>query len=280
VQCGVAVGERAVGRRSAHRGRVDDARRTGDDTAELLAAAESLHAAWTTDGTPREMRGARRQAADQLLDVLRGSPATDDLRLAGVDLTDWRVIQPGWFLADGPTDFVLGFPRPPGRSSVAGQSAQTLPEHSEQVAALTAIITGSRSMPDHEAAAVVLAALHHDDGKTRPEWQRLMYQEQPVNPAVLLAKSGATLSRTENTAAMMTAGLEQGWRHEALSAAMLSGSNAPDLAVHLAGSHHGRGRPFYPLITPQRAEQNITATGGQRFADLTQRYGPGLISVL
>ena len=44
--------------------------------------------------------------------------------------------------------------------------------------------------------------------------------------------------------------------------------------MHLAGSHHGRGRPFYPLINPRRAEQDITAAGGQRFAELTQRYGP------
>ena len=38
-----------------------------------------------------------------------------------------------------------------------------------------------------------------------------MYQDQPVDAAVLRVKSGATLSRAENISAMMSAGLEQGW---------------------------------------------------------------------
>jgi CRISPR-associated endonuclease/helicase Cas3 len=102
------------------------------------------------------------------------------------------------------------------------------------------------------------AALLHDAGKSDPRFQIWLYgseAEAARHGFELIAKS-STDSR--NVAAMERARQQARWpkhaRHEALSVLLIR-ENAtakedisdPALLVHLIGTHHGRGRPMWPL---------------------------------
>jgi CRISPR-associated endonuclease/helicase Cas3 len=104
-------------------------------------------------------------------------------------------------------------------------------------------------------ATVIKAAGLHDIGKADPRFQAWLRGGNPIKPDELIAKSrksGQNMAAIER--ARRLAGYPKGGRHELASVALLSqGIDGiedvdNDLLLHLVGSHHGRCRPFAPVI--------------------------------
>lgn len=148
-----------------------------------------------------------------------------------------------------------------------------------------------------------LAGDLHDAGKADPRFQAWLYGGTAPPAAPLLAKSGSLdrLDRQAVASARDRAGYPRGGRHECASVqllrahpALLAGAHDPELVEHLVGSHHGRGRPFLPVVDdpgaasldagfelfgqplrlrgPHRLEQ-LDSGWPERFARLQRRYG-------
>ena len=121
----------------------------------------------------------------------------------------------------------------------------TLDDHSRRVACRARTYAARCGLPDALQRALEFAGLGHDLGKAAPAFQLMLRGGEPERePDRLLAKS------LPDTAAHLS-GAMRGWRHEALSAALLTSANAADgldweLVRWLAGASHGRGRPFFP----------------------------------
>ncbi|PPK72815.1 CRISPR-associated endonuclease/helicase Cas3 [Methylobacter tundripaludum] len=112
------------------------------------------------------------------------------------------------------------------------------------------------------------AALFHDLGKADPRFQALL-QGGSCKHERLLAKSAmnATDRRARQTA-QKQAEYPQGQRHECYSVALLrqypqllAELHDPELAQYLAGSHHGRGRPYMPAVEDDGTEINFVFNG-------------------
>lgn len=112
------------------------------------------------------------------------------------------------------------------------------------------------------------AALFHDLGKADPRFQALL-QGGSRKHDHLLAKSGMNAAdRRARQAAQRLSEYPQGQRHECYSVALLrfspqllEGLDDPELAQYLAGSHHGRGRPYMPAIEDDGVEINFVFFG-------------------
>ena len=139
------------------------------------------------------------------------------------------------------------------------------------------------------------AAKFHDSGKIDVRYQAwllggdLMAARYAPKP---IAKSGNDLVGKQETV-----GLPKGFRHELLSLMFAERSadfqgEARDLVLHLVASHHGRCRPFAPVILDEKAdcisyggisicrEERIENTPhrldgkvADRFWSLTRKYG-------
>jgi CRISPR-associated endonuclease/helicase Cas3 len=104
---------------------------------------------------------------------------------------------------------------------------------------------------------VAVAGLLHDAGKAHPAFKQLLY-----GASVLAAIGGPPLakssklagSRLSYTDACRRAGLKEGARHEVASLAFVeeyfktAKANDAELVLWLVGTHHGHGRPFFPLV--------------------------------
>ena len=96
------------------------------------------------------------------------------------------------------------------------------------------------------ARVVGHAGLYHDIGKAEERFQASLYggrQRRPDEPR--LAKSG--LPRRKWVQASRNAGVPPFFRHEALSE-IIAMKRTNELVAHLAGAHHGWGRPWFPPI--------------------------------
>ncbi len=126
--------------------------------------------------------------------------------------------------------------------------AQSLEAHSNDVkqqAALYAETLGSQ-----QAADVTLAAWLHDTGKADPRFQAWLNYGDPLgfgSGGQILAKSGRSLP-----AKAQSRTLPDQWRHEAQSVRIalqhtdFEKAVDRELVLWLIGTHHGRGRPFFP----------------------------------
>jgi CRISPR-associated endonuclease/helicase Cas3 len=102
-----------------------------------------------------------------------------------------------------------------------------------------------------------VAAFLHDAGKADPRFQEWLFGNpvdaakatQPIAKSGIDGRDAAAVDRTRRQA---------GWpkhaRHEAMSVLLVQGNTAamqgtpdPELLVHLIGTHHGRGRPLWPI---------------------------------
>ncbi len=117
---------------------------------------------------------------------------------------------------------------------------------------------------------IILAARLHDLGKIDPRFQALLHQGNPwlaKASGKLLAKSGRiSASPRQRRAARKSSRYPKGGRHELLSVrlaesapVLLRQAHDSDLVLHLIASHHGRCRPFAPVIHDQ-APQKVTMT--------------------
>jgi CRISPR-associated endonuclease/helicase Cas3 len=172
-----------------------------------------------------------------------------------------------------------------------------LDEHLKRCANRVRDYAEALELPPVIATTVVEAARLHDIGKADPRFQSWLRGGEPFAPGDgIWAKSGANGNeRRARERARWLAGYPRGGRHELQSAALLERASAPDgeemdweLLLHLIASHHGRCRPFAPVVEDPapvevcygdlRAMSNhrLAAAGSgvsERFWKLTRRYG-------
>ncbi|MDP5228474.1 MULTISPECIES: type I-U CRISPR-associated helicase/endonuclease Cas3 [Arthrobacter] len=162
-----------------------------------------------------------------------------------------------------------GQAREPGARGTVESAEQGLREHSRDV--MRMVEDGAHELRPEFLRALQTAAAWHDHGKARAGWQ---WSVGNYDPNTILAKSGGTARRTNRSGYSTLPGVEPGWRHEALSAARLEQAGGDALAIHLVGSHHGEGRPFYRM-TLDHAENHVPAYGqAARFHRLVNEHGP------
>lgn len=135
-----------------------------------------------------------------------------------------------------------------------------LDEHQQDVAQRAAAMACRSGVAPYYKKAVRLGGLLHDKGKADEQFQTSLRWGRKHTPAApLLAKSG--LPRRKWKQASYEAGVPKQFRHEAISDA-LAALVSCELVAHLAGSSHGWGRPWYPVVaTPGTGTVEITFEG-------------------
>jgi CRISPR-associated endonuclease/helicase Cas3 len=168
-----------------------------------------------------------------------------------------------------------------------------LAEHLRGCAAKAQAFAGG--FPPKLRNTVERAAALHDIGKADPRFQAWLRGGNPVKPDELIAKSKGSGQNWEAIErARKMAGYPKGARHELMSAAMLAGDTKEtdevdfELLLHLVASHHGRCRPFAPVVPDTdpvevryqdwraRSDHGLERVGSgvsDRFWRLTRRYG-------
>ena len=151
-----------------------------------------------------------------------------------------------------------------------------LDAHLEGVASWALHFGRGAGLPETLVQDLGLAARLHDQGKADPRQQTMFHGGNPWAAAsgVLLAKSAHyPASRGEYRRACQASGFPIGGRHELLSAALaesapdlLASAHDPDLVLHLVASHHGRCRPFAPVVRDPDPVHVETASGGHAMA--------------
>jgi CRISPR-associated endonuclease/helicase Cas3 len=168
-----------------------------------------------------------------------------------------------------------------------------LEEHLKGCAAMADAFAGA--LPPKLHRTVKRAAMLHDIGKADPRFQAWLRGGNPVKADELIAKSkrsGQNWQAIERARKM--AGYPRGARHELMSAALLAphagdaGDVDFELLLHLVASHHGRCRPFAPVVEDTepvevgcgdwraRSNHGLERVGSgvsERFWRLTSRYG-------
>ncbi len=176
-----------------------------------------------------------------------------------------------------------------GRQPLAAHTAGVV-EHAERFAAGCGIAA-------ELASDIHLAARLHDWGKCDERFQTWL-AGKPFYGGEYLAKSEGNRSKADNDRLRTAAGYPDEARHEAASvmaacaSGLLSEAHDRDLVLHLIGTHHGCGRPFFPVwddkpgftILVEAEEKSFEISSGKelaridsgcvdRFALLNRRYG-------
>lgn len=108
---------------------------------------------------------------------------------------------------------------------------QTLVDHRMTTRSAAVKLCAHLALPAEVAKAIVLAAEHHDDGKTASIWQDAA---RPANGTYEQAMAKTPILRPERL---------QNYRHELGS---VVGSDESALVRHLIAAHHRHGRPGFP----------------------------------
>jgi CRISPR-associated endonuclease/helicase Cas3 len=220
-----------------------------------------------------------RPALDELFQVLVERPPPDPLTAAtvramaaggvraeaypaGVVLT--ARVRPGFAAALAPPvgDHAEDEPEEAAEDGLTPASAASAPvavglrEHTDGVVRWVEAFAAGLGLGADLAASLARAAALHDLGKADWRFQYLLHGDEP--DGMLLAKSGRDLGAANEAALRRRAGLPDGFRHEFVSVALLRGCRASllagvppafhDLVEYLVGAHHGRGRPFVPVV--------------------------------
>lgn len=125
-------------------------------------------------------------------------------------------------------------------------SVPTLAGHNRAVSERAKLLSSSLGLVDSYSDAIVLAGLHHDDGKADPRFQWLLVKDH-VDPERPVAKGNAR-SSVEHRRRRSKCSLPSGWRHELYSVikfatAALSEFDADsELVLRLIGTSHGHNR--------------------------------------
>lgn len=152
----------------------------------------------------------------------------------------------------------------------------TLDNHLADVASRTLGSATALGLPTTLAEDLALAARLHDLGKADPRFQALLNGGDALAAARagLLAKS-PRLPRSAAAAqiAHRRSGYPVGARHELLSARLaegaIAGAHNPALVLHLIGAHHGRCRPFAPVVTDDKPLNVSTTLDGRMLSAAT-----------
>ena len=130
--------------------------------------------------------------------------------------------------------------------AAAARRVVTIADHSARVGSRARAYARRCGLPVPVQRALELAGLGHDLGKHAPHFQLQLRGGAPdCAPGAALAKLAPRVRPGPP--------VHPGWRHEALSAALLAQLDPTafpdvdlDLVRYLAGASHGRGRPFFP----------------------------------
>ena len=189
-------------------------------------------------------------------------------------------------------------------SSFRDRRKVTLKSHCCGVSKLAASLAQAIGLPEELVADLSLAGLLHDIGKADNRFQALLLEGDEVAAALEpepLAKSATgRLDPGAFRRALQRSRYPQGGRHEAVSVALIQRHEETlamainsDLLLHLVGTHHGRGRPFWPVIAdPENPSVSHALNGcvlesparhglerldsgwADRFWSLVRDYGP------
>jgi CRISPR-associated endonuclease/helicase Cas3 len=149
-----------------------------------------------------------------------------------------------------------------GRQSLASHTAGVM-EHVKRFAAGCGIAA-------EMANDIHLAARLHDWGKCDERFQAWL-AGKPFYGGEYLAKSEGSRSKTDNDSLRAMAGYPDDARHEAASvmaacaSGLLSEAHDRDLVLHLIGTHHGYGRPFFPVWDDQPGFTVLVEAEGRSF---------------
>jgi CRISPR-associated endonuclease/helicase Cas3 len=152
----------------------------------------------------------------------------------------------------------------------------SLEDHLQAVGERTRLFATLLGLPDPIIADLALVGGAHDIGKCDPRFQVWLHDGDEIAAAMaekLLAKSGKTgRNATAIRRARERAGYPEGGRHECLSASMIqanpssvSAGRNRELITYLVGTHHGRGRPFMPVVSDPTSEMVNLRVNGQPF---------------
>ncbi len=195
-------------------------------------------------------RGSRRLSLDKLREIVEGSQLDEDGELHAD-------IEP-----DGPN----------GDDSMSFRDSRkvTLGKHCTGVAAEAARFASAVGLPKHLVSDLELAGLLHDLGKVDTRFQVWLRggdeTAESLESEPLAKSTDVQQGRASVTRARRLARYPEGARHEALSVAMatnnpnlLAGIGVGNLSLvrHLVGTHHGWGRPFWP-IAPDPENPTVT----------------------
>ncbi len=161
----------------------------------------------------------------------------------------------------------------------AADIAVTLGAHSEHVRDIAKEFAANLGLSLALAADVAIAAWMHDIGKADRRFQRLLVGGSEIETALLeepLAKSPMSFTPAQRSRARILSGYPLGYRHELVSAGLLSnelagipGVSDPDLVLHLVASHHGWCRPFAPPIADSSPVDVVLQHDGVTFKGRT-----------
>lgn len=189
-----------------------------------------------------------------------------------------------------------------GVESSLGVEGVPLDRHLEQVSSRAERYAQACGLPPDLIKDVALAARAHDLGKADPRFQSWIYGGNRLAAlrGGLVAKSPRLpLGPAAQRIARERSGYPAGARHELLSVRLLESgpglldrAHDTDLVLHLVASHHGRCRPFAPVVAdPEAMEVTLELEGHalratsatclerldsgvpERFWRLVRRYG-------
>jgi CRISPR-associated endonuclease/helicase Cas3 len=153
------------------------------------------------------------------------------------------------------------------RAGMQPPATVTLEEHTDGVVRWVEAFASKLGVGNGYLTVLERAAHLHDIGKADWRFQYLLYGDEPGE--ILLAKSGRDWNANQQAAVHKRAGLPNGFRHEFVSVALVRNHTKQLLADltedqrrlvdYLVGTHHGRGRPFVPVIEDSTPE-SVTLT--------------------
>jgi CRISPR-associated endonuclease/helicase Cas3 len=185
-----------------------------------------------------------------------------------------------------------------GRDESSAAAPVFLDTHLADVAKAVRQIVHAVILDENLHESLLRAAQLHDCGKADGRFQALLRGGDPMAaqfaPRLLAKGSQARESPQVRKAQWARSGLPEGFRHELVSllfAQSTSEAENDDLALHLIASHHGRCRPFAPVVADDASalvfnewritlDERISKTAHRldsgvpdRFWRLTRRYG-------
>jgi len=277
-----------------------------------------LRSGWVLRLQPILIRAWPEHAARQRLIDLAGQPDPDeDAVLQALD--EYKDAAPKWLAemldhrpkrpelnaypgeGESPAGWVLSgrfAEADSGQDESSASATVFLDQHLEDVSRAVGEVAAAMIGDEAVRQSLVRAAEFHDCGKADLRFQALLHGGDPIAaqfaPKLLAKGAQARQSKEVRTAQWARSGLPDGFRHESIS--LLFAGEEPvlaerDLVLHLIASHHGRCRPFAPVVdddggdleykgTKITRQQRISGAAhrlesgvADRFWRLTRRYG-------